>query len=140
MTPARPSSPTRGMAQLDLRALGRRRGSATRTAAALAATLLVLAASVPSADAQPPAAPREIRAHFSCSGDKTIDATFVVGNPASVRLALSDGRTLSLPQALSASGARYANGDESVVFWNKGNTAFIEEGGKTTYAGCATSR
>jgi len=128
------------MAQLDRRALVRRRVAAPRTAAALAATLLVLAASAPPADAQRPAAPREIRAHFSCDGDKAIDATFVVGNPASVRLTLSDGRTLSLPQALSASGARYASGDESVVFWNKGDTAFIEEGGKTTYAGCATSR
>ena len=104
------------------------------------ATLLALAASAPFADAQPGAAPREIRAHFSCTGNKAIDATFVDGDPAGVRLVLSDGRTFSLPQALSASGARYANVDESVVFWNKGDTAFIAEGGKTTYAGCVTSR
>jgi len=45
-----------------------------------------------------------------------------------------------LPQARSGSGARYANGDESFVFWNKGDTAFIEEDGKTTYADCVTSR
>jgi membrane-bound inhibitor of C-type lysozyme len=55
-----------------------------------------------------------------------------------VRLALSDGRKVTLPQAMSGSGARYANADESIVFWNKGNTAFIEEKGKTTYEGCAT--
>jgi membrane-bound inhibitor of C-type lysozyme len=45
-----------------------------------------------------------------------------------------------LPQAPSASGARYANGDESIVFWNKGNTAFIEEGGRTTYQGCVAKK
>jgi hypothetical protein len=54
----------------------------------------------------------------------------------SVRLVLSDGRNLTLPQAMSASGARYANKDESIVFWNKGDTAFLEENGRTTYEGC----
>jgi hypothetical protein len=40
---------------------------------------------------------------------------------------------------MSASGARYASADESVVFWNKGNTAFITEGGNPenmTFANC----
>ncbi len=55
-----------------------------------------------------------------------------------MKLSLSDGRKILLPQAMSGSGARYANKDETFVFWNKGNTSFIEEGGKTTYAGCAT--
>ena len=57
-----------------------------------------------------------------------------------MKLVLSDGRVLRLPQALSASGARYANAAESIVFWNKGNTAFIEEKGKTTYDGCVDKR
>ena len=45
-----------------------------------------------------------------------------------------------VPQAMSASGARYANKDETFVFWNKGDTAFVTEGkdGKETYSGCAT--
>ena len=90
--------------------------------------------------AQPAPVPHEIRAHFACAESKTIDATFLDGTASSVTLTLSDGRRLSLPQARSGSGARYANGDESLVFWNKGNTAFIEEGGKATYAACATSR
>jgi membrane-bound inhibitor of C-type lysozyme len=47
-------------------------------------------------------------------------------------LALSDGRSLPLPQALSASGARYASADGRTVFWNKGRSAFLEEGGRTT--------
>lgn len=53
---------------------------------------------------------------------------------------LSDGRSLSLPQVMSGSGARYANKDESFVFWNKGNTAFITEGasGEETYSDCVT--
>ena len=55
-------------------------------------------------------------------------------------LTLSDGREISLPQGPSGSGARYANADDSFVFWNKGNTAFIEESGKTTYSGCVTRR
>jgi hypothetical protein len=53
-----------------------------------------------------------------------------------VDLELSDGRTFSLPQVISADGARYANSDQSFVFWNKGNGAFIEENGTTTYSGC----
>jgi putative hemolysin len=83
------------------------------------------------------AAAKTIKADFACADGKSIDATFVNGPKSSVRLVLSDGRRVTLPQAMSASGARYANKDESFVFWNKGNTAFIEEKGKTTYDGCA---
>ena len=89
---------------------------------------------------QAAAATKTVAAHFACAGGKSIDATFVNGPSSSVRLALSDGRKLTLPQAMSGSGARYANAGESIVFWNKGNTAFIEEKGKTTYEGCATAK
>jgi len=78
-------------------------------------------------------------ATFSCEQGKTIGATFY---SKSVNLILSDGRKLVLPQAISASGARYANADESFVFWNKGNTAFISEGKvepqQQTYTNCVT--
>lgn len=76
---------------------------------------------------------------FICDEGKTIDATFYIGDDKFVDLKLSDGRTLSVPRALSASGARYATADESFVFWNKGDTAFITEGAQatTTYANCA---
>jgi len=87
---------------------------------------------------QTASAPRTIKAKFACAAGKSIDATFVNGPSSSVRLVLSDGRKLTLPQAMSASGARYADRDESVVFWNKGNTAVLEERGATTYEGCAT--
>ncbi|MBU6323695.1 MAG: MliC family protein [Patescibacteria group bacterium] len=71
---------------------------------------------------------------FRCDGGKTVRAVF---HPHDVQLLLSDGRNLTVPQAISASGARYANADESFVFWNKGDTAFITEASSTTFANCA---
>jgi membrane-bound inhibitor of C-type lysozyme len=54
-----------------------------------------------------------------------------------VSLQLSDGRSLTVPQTISASGIRYANADESFVFWSKGNGAFIlENNAEQTYIGC----
>jgi membrane-bound inhibitor of C-type lysozyme len=73
---------------------------------------------------------------FSCAGNKTIQALFFADK---AELTLSDGRHMLLLQAISASGARYANTDESFVFWNKGNTAFIEESYKTTFKDCITT-
>jgi membrane-bound inhibitor of C-type lysozyme len=72
---------------------------------------------------------------YTCTGGKTIDATYYEER---VDLTLSDGRSLSLPQAMSGSGARYANADESFVFWSKGNDAFVTEGDldKPTFADC----
>jgi membrane-bound inhibitor of C-type lysozyme len=89
--------------------------------------------------AAPPAQGR-IAAAFSCDGGKSIQSVFITGAQPSVELTLSDGRKLALPQALSASGARYANHDESFVFWNKGRTAFVEEAGQQTYSGCVQTK
>ena len=72
---------------------------------------------------------------FNCADNKTIQAVFLKDN---VSLTLSDGRHLYLPQGMSGSGLRYVNTDESFVFWNKGDTAFIEEGKDTTYKECMT--
>ena len=66
-----------------------------------------------------------VTAIYKCEGNKGIDATYY---PDSVDLTLTDGRSMKLPQVISGSGARYANADESFVFWNKGDTAFITEG------------
>lgn len=79
-----------------------------------------------------------VHALFRCGAGKSVDAVFSNGSRSSVSLVLPDGRNLSLPQARSASGARYANADQSFVFWNKGNTASIEQGGKPLYRGCST--
>jgi membrane-bound inhibitor of C-type lysozyme len=72
---------------------------------------------------------------YTCADDKGIEATYY---PDKVDLVLSDGRTMSLPQTMSGSGIRYANADESFVFWSKGNTAFATEGDadKPTFADC----
>lgn len=77
-----------------------------------------------------------IKAGFACANGKSIDSTFFNGAGSRVQLALSDGRTLVLPQAMSADGGRYADPSESIVFWNKGRTASLQENGKTTYANC----
>lgn len=74
-------------------------------------------------------------AKYFCDNDKNISAIF---RERSVSLLLSDGRTMTLPQAISASGARYANADESFIFWNKGDTAFIQEEEFYTFENCAT--
>jgi membrane-bound inhibitor of C-type lysozyme len=73
---------------------------------------------------------------YTCAGGKTIAATYYSDR---VDLVLGDGRTMTLPQAMAASGIRYANADETFVFWSKGKTAFVTEGkaADTTYADCA---
>ncbi len=93
---------------------------------------------------------------YACDAGKTITATYYQGAAAtapassstppvpngSVALVLSDSRSMTLPQTISGSGIRYANADESVVFWSKGNTAFITEGANQsqTFVNCiATS-
>lgn len=85
---------------------------------------------------------------YACDGGRGISAEYYegaskpgnAGEPpvpgGSVALSLSDGRSLTLPQTISASGIRYANADESVLFWSKGRTAFMTEGGAETYGGC----
>ena len=79
-----------------------------------------------------------VNVDYQCADGKTINAVFVVGlNTGSTTLNLSDNRTLALIQTVSASGTRYANADESVVFWSKGEMAWLEEAGTETYKDCA---
>lgn len=70
---------------------------------------------------------------FSCNEGKYIIADFY---NRSVFLYLSDGREINLPQTISASGIRYANENESLVFWSKGDTAFITENNDSTFKDC----
>lgn len=77
-----------------------------------------------------------ISAKFVCAGGKTIKSQFHNGKINWVELNLSDGRTKYLPQALSASGARYADPQDSFVFWTKGESAFITEEDLETYTNC----
>jgi membrane-bound inhibitor of C-type lysozyme len=87
---------------------------------------------------------------YSCNGNKTITASYYQGAVApapapgqpptptgSVSLTLSDGRTMTLAQTISADGIRYANADESFVFWSKGNGVLVQENGQEkSYMGC----
>jgi membrane-bound inhibitor of C-type lysozyme len=77
-----------------------------------------------------------ITADYVCEQNKTMRAVFVSGRQPRVELSLGDGRHLTLPRAPAASGTRYASADESTVFWSKGDTAFLMEGGTQTYANC----
>src|SRR4051794_13807021 len=70
-----------------------------------------------------PALPPTIRATFFCGSGKVLYATFDNRGHGSVALASPDGRRLVLPRARSASGARYADLRETLVFWNKGESA-----------------
>lgn len=76
---------------------------------------------------------------FECADDKSIEATFYADK---VALNLSDGRSMELPQVISGSGTRYANADESFVFWSKGDTAFITEGSdeNLTFKDCVAAK
>ncbi len=107
--------------------------------------LPVLAAGVACAQAAAPV--NTVR--YSCAQGKSLVAEYFDGATrmapngmpipgGRVVLTLADGKKLNLPQTMSGSGIRYANTDESFVFWSKGDTAFVEEGPKQTqtYSGC----
>lgn len=82
----------------------------------------------------------EVTAVFACANNISIATTFTnTDNPENntIDLNINNGeRKMTLNQVVSASGARYANEDESFVFWNKGNTAFIEENGEIIIDNC----
>jgi len=91
---------------------------------------------------------QEKQVSYLCKDSKTIDADYHFGTPiktnpgeppkpnGSVNITLSDKRMLSLPQTISASGIRYANTDESIIFWSKGNGSFLLENNKETFMDC----
>lgn len=83
-----------------------------------------------------------VSARFYCPKNLTIDANFYYNSMKNsyVSLIFSDQRKYNLTQVISASGARYANSDESFVFWNKGDNAFIMENGVTTIDNCTTKK
>jgi len=74
-----------------------------------------------------------INATFVCDEGKEIDVLFFEDK---AQISLSDGRNFTLLRGISASGARYVNEAETFVFWNKGDTAFIQENDVNTYDNC----
>ncbi len=75
---------------------------------------------------------------YAGDNGETIKATYY--RDRRVTLNLSDGRSYSLSQVISADGARYANADESFVFWSRGQGALMIEksatGGRQSRVGC----
>lgn len=82
---------------------------------------------VPSATQLPPVT-------FVCSKKEEFTIKFIGVDKIELTSPGKGGVTLN--HVLSASGARYANADESIVAWNKGNTLMIIENGKTTHNNC----
>lgn len=75
-------------------------------------------------------------ARYECSGGISLDAQFSPPNYTTgrVELTFGNGRSLTLPQVMSADGGRYAEGD--VEFWIKGKGATLRRGAET--ATCTT--
>ncbi|HET8575378.1 MAG TPA: MliC family protein [Candidatus Paceibacterota bacterium] len=67
---------------------------------------------------------------YACPSGKNVSASFSQTGD-SVDLQLADGSTVTLNRTKSADGGRYANADESVVFWDKGNQAMLTQDGTT---------
>ncbi|MFZ5630862.1 MAG: MliC family protein [Spirochaetota bacterium] len=77
---------------------------------------------------------------YTCASGRVIEARFILDEPGKVKLRLSDGRKLELPQAAAASGARYARKDETFIFWTKGEEAFVVENEVITYQDCTSNK
>lgn len=82
--------------------------------------------------------PKQGAVSFVCDGNKIINVIFFTDR---VALSLSDGKNLLLTQkSLSGATAEYANENESVIFWNQGETASVNEDGLNTYNNCVMER
>jgi membrane-bound inhibitor of C-type lysozyme len=77
---------------------------------------------------------------YMCDAKKTLTVTLHLPADDFVNVHLGDGRTMILAHTISADGARYANASGKYVFWAKGNAAFFEENGTTTYSGCLATQ
>ena len=86
---------------------------------------------------------------YVCGHGETVSAAYYAGEalpPAApdqppvpggrIVLTFADGSVLPLQQVISADGGRYANADESVVFWDKGNGAMFTKAGAQTPESC----
>jgi membrane-bound inhibitor of C-type lysozyme len=70
---------------------------------------------------------------YSCAEGRNLYAEF---GDRLVRVTLSDSRVYTLEEVTSASGARYANDGDQVVFITEDRSAHIEEEGVTTHRDC----
>lgn len=75
---------------------------------------------------------RATEASYHCADGVRLRAVFAggVSAPGSATLTFADGVSMKLPQALSADGGRYADGDTE--FWIKGTGATLTRDGRST--------
>ena len=66
-----------------------------------------------------------------CDDGRVVSATYLSGPRSRVTLQLGD-TGVEAASAVAASGARYATADESLVWWNKGDTTALTWKGRTT--------
>jgi membrane-bound inhibitor of C-type lysozyme len=95
----------------------------------LAAALLTACASVPPPTPTAPGFTRNTRSilTYGCRDGTTLIVAYLV-SPDSVQITYADGRRQTLPNVISASGARYAA--SGVEFWSKGDEAMFTAAGK----------
>lgn len=81
-----------------------------------------------------PLVPETISVVYTNTDGTTVPATFnnAIGT---VTVTTPKTGTVLLKQAVSASGARYVNQDESIVLWDKGGEVTIEYNNEVIYAG-----
>ena len=72
---------------------------------------------------------------ITCSDGTPIDTTFYTDESLEVTIG---GTMYELSQVVSASGARYANSDESFVFWNKGDVSTVYVNDEVMYEACTS--
>jgi membrane-bound inhibitor of C-type lysozyme len=95
-----------------------------RTPVLLGLIMLTACASSREADPQPAAGETIGPVTFACDDGSAIAATFDnAPTPATVLLVRGD-QTFTLPQAISADGARYVGDD--IEFWSKGRDAMVD--------------
>lgn len=70
---------------------------------------------------------------YQCDGGRSFEAEYTT-QPNQARLTMGTAQPTTLAQVPSADGARYSDG--TTTLFTKGNDAFIEENGKTTYNNC----
>ncbi|HSW12418.1 MAG TPA: MliC family protein [Solimonas sp.] len=71
---------------------------------------------------------------YQCEGSAQVTVANLDDQGQRIALTLPGETAVELPQAVSASGAKYDNG--SLVFLGKGDEAVIERGGKAVYSQC----
>ena len=78
-------------------------------------------------------AANSVTASYS-DGTTTVEATFD-NDAKTVSFTQADVGSVTLPAAISGSGARYANADESIVFWEHQDVATITHNDETVFQG-----